>query len=141
MPHTFLSDDWFEAIEALREEYADRLPSVPVDAKVNVTVRDTPFDDGELQLLVDTTGGYPVLVRQHLDGPDLSVTTDYGVATNLFVQRDPQLVMQSFLEGRILVQGDISKVMTLAQADPAAIDPAAGEFAERVIAETEIPEA
>lgn len=139
MPHTFLSDDWFEAIETLREEYDDRLPEIPVDAKVNVTVRDTPFSDAELHLHVDTTGGYPVLVRQHLDGPDLSVTTDYDVATNLFVQRDPQLVMQSFLEGRILVQGDISKVMTLAQVDPGAIDPAAGEFAEQVIAATEIP--
>lgn len=140
MPYTFLSDDWFEAIEALREEYDDRLPEIPVDAKVNVTVRETPFSDTELQLHVDTTGGYPVLVRQHLDGPDLSVTTDYGVATNLFVQRDPQLVMQSFLEGRILVQGDITKVMTLAQVDPGAIDPAAGEFAAKVIELTEVPD-
>ncbi|MEO1062291.1 MAG: hypothetical protein AAFZ07_12805 [Actinomycetota bacterium] len=140
MAYTFLSDDWFEAIEALREEYDDRLPEIPVDAKVNVTVRETPFSEGELQLHVDTTGGYPVLVRQHLDGPDLSVTTDYGVATNLFVQRDPQLVMQSFLEGRILVQGDVTKVMSLAQADPGAIDPAAGEFAEKVIALTEVPD-
>lgn len=140
MAHAFLSEDWFEAIEALRADYDERLPEVPVEAKVNVVVRKTPFSDDELQLHVDTTGGYPLLARHHVDQPDLSVTTDYDVAVDLFVQRDPQKIMQSFLEGKILVQGDISRVMALAQgADPSSIDPVAVEFAHAVTELTELP--
>ncbi|MEM9036462.1 MAG: SCP2 sterol-binding domain-containing protein [Actinomycetota bacterium] len=140
MAHAFLSEDWFDAIDALRDEYGERLPEVPVEAKVNVLVRKTPFSDDELQLHVDTTGGYPVLVREHVEQPDLSVTTEYAVAVDLFVQRDPQKIMQSFLEGKILVQGDITRVMALAQgADPSSIDPVAVEFAQAVTDLTELP--
>lgn len=141
MAHAFLSDDWLDAVEALRDTYRERLPEPPIETKVNVVVRKVPFSDDDLRLHVDTSGGTPVLVREHVDGADLTVTTEYAVARDLFVARDPQRVMQSFLEGRILVQGDVTKVMALAQGiDPSTIDPAAVELARELSEITEFPE-
>ncbi len=141
MPHPFLSEEWLDAAEQLRAEYDGRLPPPPVSARINVTVTETPYHPDDLRLHVDTTGGYPLLLRGTQDGADVDVTTSYGVAVRLFVERDPQKVMEAFLQGRLLVRGDLTALMALQQLDVGDVDPAAIELVERVLEMTEVPEA
>jgi putative sterol carrier protein len=48
-----------------------------------------------------------------LDSPDVTVTTDYDTARQLFVEQDPAASMQAFMSGKIKVEGDITKVMAM----------------------------
>ena len=61
----------------------------------------------------------------------MTVTVDYDTAKAAFVTRDQQAVMQSFLGGKILVDGDVSKLMAL-QSAPPEIDPMVVELYERL---------
>ena len=59
------------------------------------------------------------------------MTTDYETARALFVDRDPAKVMESFMLGKILVTGDVSKVMGFAGAEPPS-DPEEIELAKEI---------
>ena len=48
-----------------------------------------------------------------LESPDLTITTDYDTARQLFVYQDPTASMQAFMGGRIKVEGDITRLMML----------------------------
>jgi putative sterol carrier protein len=54
----------------------------------------------------------------HLDTPDLTITTDYATARQIFLERDPQAGMQAFLGGKIRVEGDMTKMMQMQIAMP-----------------------
>ncbi|MFZ9017973.1 MAG: SCP2 sterol-binding domain-containing protein, partial [Ilumatobacteraceae bacterium] len=63
-----------------------------------------------------------------LDDPDAVLVVDYETAKAMIVGRDPAVVMQSFMEGRIKVQGDMMKILAM-QATAAGQDP---QIAEQV---------
>ncbi len=115
--HHFLTDGWIDAARALRDEYEDRIPASPIDVKVNVVVTDSPHHDGEIHGKIDSSEGEIMIDKGHLDDPELTLTVDYETALSAFVTRDPQAVMQAFLGGKILLEGDASKLMLL-QAQP-----------------------
>jgi hypothetical protein len=128
----FLSPEWIAAARELREEYADRVPSAPVEARINVVVTDIPHGDrSDLEGHIDTTSGQTIIEHGHIDGAELTVTIDYPTARAAFVTRDQQEVMQAFLTGRILVEGDATKLLAL-QPGPQAIDPVALEMYRRL---------
>ncbi len=126
--HPFLSEAWIGAVRALRQEYADRIPESPPPARVNVIVTGSPHQDGDLLGHIDTTGGQVLVETGHLDSPELTITLDYDTAYTLFVNRDPQAGMQAFFSGKILVEGDVSKLLALQ--GQAAMQPATAEVAE-----------
>ena len=64
-----------------------------------------------------------------LDEPDAVMMTDYETARAMIVDRDPAIAMQSFMAGKIHVQGDMMKLMALQTAVPA------NEFSEQVAEE------
>ena len=66
----------------------------------------------------------------------LTVTVDYPTAKAAFVTRDQQEVMQAFLSGKILVDGDASKLLALQSGAPADIDPIAVEMYQKLDAMT-----
>ncbi len=112
----FLSAEWVERARAIREEYADREPAPPIPVALNVVVTDVPTEvaaDGEVAGHIDTSTGMTVLEYGHLDTVDLTVTTDYATAQGLFLDQDPAVVMQAFMGGKILVEGDVMKLMAL----------------------------
>ncbi len=116
--YAFLSPDWVEAAKQLRAEYADQLPEPAVEARINVVVTDVPHRDGGQMLgHIDTANGETLIEEGHLDDPELSVTVDYDTAKAAFVTRDQQKVMEAFFGGKILVEGDASRLLAL-QADP-----------------------
>jgi putative sterol carrier protein len=49
----------------------------------------------------------------HLESADVTVTTDYVTARNIFVEQDPNFTMQAFMSGKIKVEGDMLKMMAL----------------------------
>ena len=113
VPHPFLSDEWIAAAKQIREKYEGRAPKVPVPLRMNQVVTGVPFGTGTIHSHVDTTTGELVMDLGHLDGPDLTVTTDYATAREIFVGRDPQLGMQAFLSGRVKVVGDMTKLLAM----------------------------
>lgn len=130
--YPFLSREWIEAARALREEFADRAPTAIVEARVNVVVTDIPHGDrDDLEGHIDTTSGETIIEHGHLTDPELTVTIDYTTARAAFVTRDQQQVMQAFLAGRILVEGDATKLLAL-QPGPQAADPSVIEMYRRL---------
>lgn len=107
----FLSDQWLDAVFALQAEYRERVPAPLVKMKLNQEVTAAPFGDGIVKLHVDTTSGTAILGRGHLEGADTTVSLEYGTAKALMVNQDQQAVMQAFMQGKIKVTGDMSKIM------------------------------
>jgi len=107
----FLSDPWLDAVFALQAEYRDRVPAPLVKMKLNQEISAVPFGDGVVKLHIDTTSGKAVLGRGHVEGADATLSLDYGTAKALMVNQDQQAAMQAFMQGKIKVQGDMSKIM------------------------------
>jgi len=116
--HQFLSPEWIVAARALRDEYASQAPERVEQVRANLLVTDAPFADDEIHGHVDTTSGSMIVDEGHVDDPELTVTTDYETAKALFVERDPAKAMEAFMLGKILVTGDVAKLMTFASAPP-----------------------
>ena len=131
--YPFLSPEWIEAARALRHEYADRTPAAPVEARVNVVVTDIPHgEEPQLQGHIDTTSGQTIIEHGHLADPELTITVDYVTAKAAFVTRDQQEVMQAFFAGRILVDGDATKLLALQPGAPTGLDELAEELYQRL---------
>ncbi len=111
--HLFLSPGWISAARELRAEYEDKIPEPPIAVLINVVVTDMPHSDGRLDGHVDSSDGQLIIDEGHLDEPELTVTIDYDTARTIFVKRDPAELMQAFFGGKILVEGDASRLLML----------------------------
>ncbi len=116
--HQFLSPEWIVAARELRDEYASQAPEPADKVRANLIVTDAPFTDDEIHGHVDTTAGSVMVDEGHVDDPELTVTTDYDTIKAMFVDRDPAKAMESFMLGKILVTGDVAKLMTFASSPP-----------------------
>jgi len=133
--YRFLTDEWIEAAHALREQYADQLPEVTVDVKINQVVTEVPFGDGVLHAYIDSSDGNLELELGELEEPDVTLTTDYDTAKAMVVDRDPAVLMQSFMAGKITIQGDMMKLMAMQASVP--VNEASIELAAEIQAITE----
>lgn len=129
MPFPFLSDEWWEAAEALREEYRDKLPDPPVEMRMNQVVTDMPFGPDPLEMHTITSPEDTSYDRGLLDDAELTVTTDYITAKTMVVEQDPQAMMQAFMGGKIKVEGDMSKLVAAQAVQPT---PEAIELATKI---------
>ena len=129
MAYPFLSHEWMDAARAIREKYADEVPDVDADLRINQVVTDVPFGDDTVHSYLDTSSGSVVMELGELDDPDVTVTTDYATAQALFVDQDPAVAMQAFMNGRVKVQGDMMKLMAMQTSLPA------NEFSEKIAQE------
>jgi putative sterol carrier protein len=118
MPYEFLSAEWMDAAKAIHDKYADQAAEIPVSVRMNQVITDTPFDDGDMHLYIDTSSGTLVMELGDLDAPDLTLTTDYETAKKILVEQDQAAGMQAFMAGKIKVQGDIMKMMAMQTAMP-----------------------
>ncbi len=127
--YPFLSAEWITAARQLREEYAERIPKSPIEARVNVVITEIPHgDEDTLKGHIDTSSGQTIIEQDHLDDPELTVTVDYSTAKAAFVTRDQQEVMAAFLGGKIMVDGDATKLLALQAGPPEDVDPVALEM-------------
>jgi hypothetical protein len=120
------------------KEIRDTMPHPEVPSvglmKMNLNVTETPFDS-DVRGHIDTSDGEILIEDGHLEGPDLTVTIEYETARAIFVNLDFTAAMQSFMAGKIQVQGDITKLLAM-QTPGAEPDPQALAIAEAVRAIT-----
>lgn len=111
MAFSFLSDEWLEAVFILQAEYRELVPPPLVKMRLNQEITGAPFGDGVVRIHIDTTSGRAVPGSGHIEGPDATLILDYETARALMVNQDQQAAMQAFMQGKIKVQGDMSKIM------------------------------
>lgn len=124
------------AARAIREKYQGELPDVTVEVRINQVITDVPFGDGVVNAYIDTSSGTLDLELGELAEPDAVLMVDYETAKAMVVGRDPAIVMQSFLEGRIRVQGDMMKLMAMQASAAAQPTEAAERIADEIRAIT-----
>jgi putative sterol carrier protein len=113
MAHLFLSDEWMSAAREIRSRYQDETMNVPVGVRMNQIITGVPFGEGIVKTYTDTSSGVLDIDLGHLESADVTVTTDYATARNIFVEQDPNFTMQAFMSGKIKVEGDMLKMMAL----------------------------
>ena len=131
MPYPFLSDEWLDEARAIRAEYQGKTPPIPHVVRMNLVVTQVPFSEEDILAHLDTSGGELELDTGHLESQDLKVTVDYDTAKAILIEGDPQAGMQAFMQGKVRVEGDMAKLMTLTAA-PATADPGAAGLAQRL---------
>jgi len=109
MAHEFLSDEWMDAVEALRDE-APEPPAATKDLVINLVVPDSPFGEREAHM----AGGQ--FERGLHDAAPTKLTVPYEVAKSVFIAGDQQAAMQAFMSGKIKVEGDMTKIMAMQSA-------------------------
>jgi SCP-2 sterol transfer family len=135
MAYPFLSDAWIAEARAIRERLGAGNPPVAQPVTVNLTVTGVPFGTGTVESFIDTTSGELVLDLGQLEAPDVSLTTDYDTARAIFVTQDPAAGMQAFMAGKVVVQGDMMKLIVLQSMSIA--DDTAREISEAIQAMTQ----
>jgi len=131
--YEFLSDEWLAAVQRLRDEYAADGMTSPVEITVNLVVTEVPFSENSVLAHVDTTQGGLVIERGHLEAPDLNVTVDWVTAKALLVEGNPHAAMGAFMEGKVRIEGDVSKLISF---QSGVADSSAQEAALRIRAMT-----
>lgn len=127
--YPFLSDEWIEEVRKVREEYRGRAEPTDDAVRMNQLITDVPFGEGAMLAHLDTTSGELEMDLGHLETPDVTLTLDYASAREIFVNQDRDAAMQAFMAGKIKVQGDMAKLLTMLQAP---VEPLAAEVAERI---------
>ena len=127
--YVFLSDEWMTAAHEIRERYQSELPEITVSVRINQVITDVPFGAGTIHAYVDTSQGAFQLELGEIDEPDAVLMTDYATAKAMMVDQDPTVAMQSFMAGKIKVQGDMMKLMAMQTALPS------NEFSQKVATE------
>jgi hypothetical protein len=106
MPHVFLSDDWFDAVEGLRDEMPEP-PAALKDLVINIVVAGGPDGDREIHM----AGGQ--FERGLAEGAPTKLTVPFDVAKSMFIDGNQQAGMQAFMSGQIKVEGDMSRLMAM----------------------------
>jgi hypothetical protein len=133
--HPFLSEPWIDAARAIHDEVRGDAPPIEHPVRINLVVREVPFGEGSVHAHADTSSGELVLELGHLDDADVTLTLDYATARAMLIDQDPQAGMQAFMTGKIVVDGDLAKVLVL-QGQLASPSPAAEDVARRIKAIT-----
>jgi hypothetical protein len=106
--YPFLSDSWFDAVEALRDS-APAAPEEIADIAVNMVVTGGPEGDRTLHF---ADGRFD---RGLVEGAPTTVTVPHRVARSMIVDLDPEVAITAFMTGEIRVEGDLTKLLELQQ--------------------------
>ena len=145
MPYSFLSPEWIAAARALREEFHTHfdVPGSSPSVRVNLVVTDVPFGEGFVHAQTDSAAGHVEIELGHVPEPDLTVTIDHKTARTIVVDQRPEVALQAFLFGRIVIDGDLTRLAATAGAGGAdtalllaGLDLSGAEIGERLRAIT-----
>lgn len=118
MSHPFLSESWIEAAREIRHRHSESVPQVSTLVRINIVTTKVPFGEGTISAYIDTSQGSLDMELGSLENADVTVTTDYDTARQLFVEQNPTASMQAFMSGLIKVEGDITKLMMMQTSMP-----------------------
>ena len=128
--HAFLSDGWITAVEKVVAEQGAGTAGPHGNMMMNLVVTDTPFGEDK-QFHMGSADGNAVMGGGHREAADLTMTTDYVTAKEVFISGNQQAGMQAFMAGKVKVQGDMTKLM----AAQAGGGPAGGDGMQAAIKE------
>ena len=114
--HPFLSDPWFDEVRRLHDAAGGAAPE-GAEFRMNLVIQSTPFDD-DLAMHLAVAGGRADWGKGHLDDAEVTLTLAYDTARAIFVEGNPQAAIEAFMAGRIIVQGDITKLMVMQPTGP-----------------------
>lgn len=106
MAHRFLSEGWFDAVEALRDE-APEPPDVVKSLAVNIVVYGGPDGDVKGHLAAGQ------VERGLADNAPTSISIPYAVARKLFIEADAAAAINALLAGEIKIEGDPAPLLPL----------------------------
>jgi hypothetical protein len=130
--YPFLSDEWFVAVRAIVDARSVEIPP-HAELAMNLVVTETPFGE-DRRLHIGARDGKADWGTGHVADADLTLTTDYLTAREIFMSGNPQAGMQAFMDGKVKLQGDLTKLMA---AQVAGTGPGAPGLAEELSAVTE----
>ena len=130
--YPFLSDEWLAEVRRIVDEQRVEVPA-GTNVTMNLVVTDTPFS-ADRHLHIAMQGGSADWSAGHADNADLTLTTNYATAREILMSGEPQAALQAFMEGKVKIQGDLTKLMA-AQATSAA--PGGPGLASRITQITE----
>ena len=112
----FLSPEWEVAAESLHDSKTAQAPD-GISFSMNVTISPTPYGDKMLSISADS--GVAQVDKEHIENADVSVKTDYETAYKLFLEGEMNIVLSAMLEGKIVVSGDVAKLLSMASTSQA----------------------
>ena len=114
--HPFLSDPWFDEVRRLHDAAGGAAPE-GAEVRMNLMIQSTPFED-DLAMHLAVAGGRADWGKGHLADAEVTLTLAYDTARAIFVEGNPQAAIEAFMAGRIIVQGDITKLMVMQPTGP-----------------------
>jgi len=127
--YEFLTDEWLAAAREIQAEFEGRGKPSEHPIRMNQVIVEIPFPPHEVKSHVNTADGEFELDFGHIDNADVTVTMPYEVAKAVMIEGNSQVGMQAFLEGRIKIDGDLTKLMVL---QAGALEPIVVEAQERI---------
>jgi hypothetical protein len=100
-----------EAAKAIRDKYAADVPKLP-SIKMNQVITEAPGGT-DIKMFMDTSSGAMIMDKGELPDAEVTLTVPYDVAKKQMVDQDQQAAMQAFMSGKVKVQGDMMKLMSL----------------------------
>lgn len=107
----FLSPEWEQAADDLGKNEQFSAPK-DIAFSLNVTVTPTPYGDKVLSIVAHDA--VMTIEKIHVEAADITVKTDYETAKKLFLSADMNIILSAMLEGKIVVQGDIARLLAMA---------------------------
>jgi hypothetical protein len=112
MRYPFLSDEWFAKVDELIAQAGDlKIPEAMRVAKVNIVVTSPK---GETKLYMQDG----LFKRGHEPSYTTSLTLNEDIARKIFVDGDTAAGVQAYLEGQIVVEGDLKQVVEMQTVEP-----------------------
>lgn len=134
--HPFLSDAWLDEARRIGAEHGGQLDAGEYLVRMNQVITDVPFGDGTVHTHIDSSSGTMEMETGHLEDPDVTVTLDYDTARSIFIEGNKDAGMQAFMAGKIVVQGDMTKLLLAMQQQQVTPDPRAAEIHQKIQAIT-----
>lgn len=108
----FLTDEWFNEVDRLTEEAGDlNLPPSLANTKLNLNVTDTANGDVQAYLADG-------VLKKGATEADTTINIDEETLKDVALNGDMNAAMQAFMSGKIRIDGDMGKVMSLQSAKP-----------------------
>lgn len=106
MGHVFLSDEWFDAVDSISEG-APQPPDALRTLLLNFHVVGTAEGETDVHMLDG------VLRPGKVDGAAATVTFPVDIAKKVLIDGDGSAAMQAMMSGKMQVDGDMTRLMTL----------------------------